>query len=84
VPVVGSRAGGLPEVVRDGVTGFLVEVGESGEATARCLALLRDAALRRRFGAAAREDAVARFAEREVVARYVAIYERVLATAPAG
>ena len=84
VPVVGSRAGGLPEVVRDGVTGFLVEVGESAEATARCLTLLRDAALRRRFGAAARDDAVARFAERDVVARYVAIYERVLATAPAG
>ena len=79
VPVVGTRSGGLPEVVRDGDTGFLVEVGEIDAAVARCLRLLDDEALRRRFGAAAREDAVRRFAEADVVARYVGIYERVLA-----
>jgi L-malate glycosyltransferase len=79
VPVVGCRSGGLPEVVRDGATGFLVEVGEVGEAVARCERLLGDADLRVQFGAAGRADAVERFAEGEVVAKYVAVYERVLA-----
>jgi N-acetyl-alpha-D-glucosaminyl L-malate synthase BshA len=78
VPVVGCRSGGLPEVVRDGETGYLVEVGEVDAAAARCLSLLGDAGLRRRFAAAARDDAVRRFAEPDVVARYVAIYERAL------
>ena len=41
VPVIGNRAGGLPEVVRDGETGFLVEVGEVAEAADRCLELQR-------------------------------------------
>lgn len=81
VPVVGCRSGGLPEVVRDGETGFLVESGEVDAAVARCLRLLGDDDLRRRFGEAARADAVTRFAEADVVGRYVAVYERVLAAA---
>ena len=81
VPVVGTRSGGLPEVVRDGDTGFLVEVGETDAAVARCLRLLDDEPMRLRFGASARADAVERFAEADVVARYTAIYERVLSEA---
>lgn len=80
VPVIGCRSGGLPEVVRDGETGFLVEVGEVDAAVAQCERLLGDRELRRRFGAAAREDAVQRFAKADVVARYVDVYERALAT----
>jgi N-acetyl-alpha-D-glucosaminyl L-malate synthase BshA len=78
VPVAGYRSGGLPEVVRDGETGILVETGEVDEASRRCVSLLGDAARRARFAKAARDDAVGRFAEPDVVARYVAIYERVL------
>ncbi len=81
VPVVGTRAGGLPEVVRDGATGLLFEVGEIDAAVGHCRRLLDDEALRSRFGTAAREDAVANFAEADILARYVAIYERVLGEA---
>jgi len=79
VPVIGSDAGGLPEVVKSGRTGFLVEVGDVESAAEHATKLLRDEPLRRRMGDAAREDVVARFAGPAVVDRYLALYERALA-----
>ena len=50
VPVVAGRSGGIPEAVRDGSTGLLVEA-ERAEAVAAALRrLLDDSALRRRLG----------------------------------
>jgi L-malate glycosyltransferase len=79
VPVVASRVGGLPEVVREGENGFLLPVGDVEGMASAALRLLRDDALHRRFKAAARRWAVAEFAQDQVVARYRALYERVLA-----
>ena len=79
VPVIGTDSGGLPEVVQDGRTGFLVEVGDVDAAAGHAARLLRDESQRRRMGAAARADAVERFAGPAVVDRYLALYERVLA-----
>lgn len=54
VPVIAGRSGGIPEAVRDGETGLLVEA-EQAEAVAEAVTrLLNDAALRARFGAAGR------------------------------
>src|SRR5262249_47379420 len=44
VPVIGSNAGGLPEVVRHGETGFLCEVGDIDAMAAAGVSLLRDRA----------------------------------------
>ncbi len=74
VPVLGTRAGGLPEVVADGETGILFEIGDIETAAREAVALLRDDARRTRMGAAARERAVARFAESDVVAQYESLY----------
>ena len=60
-PVVASRIGGLPEVVEDGVTGFLVEPGNVDELRGRLAELLRDRGLAARLGRNARERAVERF-----------------------
>jgi len=79
VPVVGTDAGGLPEVVRSGRTGFLVEVGDVESAAAQAIGVLRDEPRRRGMGAAAREDAVARFSGAAIVDRYLSLYERALA-----
>lgn len=50
LPVIGGRAGGVPDAIVDGETGFLVD-GRSAEAIAsRCVQLLEDAELRRRMG----------------------------------
>jgi N-acetyl-alpha-D-glucosaminyl L-malate synthase BshA len=78
VPVVASRAGGLPEVVEHGVTGFLERVGDV-EAMARdALRVLADPALRERMGRAARERALRLFEPEAVVDRYEAVYREAL------
>ncbi len=53
-PVVGSRMGGIPELVRDGETGSLFEAGNAPQLGAKLDALMLDAVLRRRMGAAGR------------------------------
>jgi glycosyltransferase involved in cell wall biosynthesis len=61
VPVVAANHGGLPEIVRDGVTGLLVPPGDA-QALARALRTLADdTALRARMAEAARADANERF-----------------------
>ena len=82
VPVVATAVGGVPEVVVDGECGYLCPVGDVECMAAAVLRLLRDEPLRRAFGAAGRRRAVEVFAQDAIVARYRAIYERVLA-APA-
>jgi N-acetyl-alpha-D-glucosaminyl L-malate synthase BshA len=79
VPVVASRVGGVPEVVTDGETGLLAEVGDVGAMAAHVVRLLGDEPLRARFAAAARERALAAFPLEATVARYEAVYRRVIA-----
>jgi N-acetyl-alpha-D-glucosaminyl L-malate synthase BshA len=78
VPVVATAVGGLPEVVTDGENGYLLPVGDIDGFAAVALRLLKDEALRRRFGAAGRRRAVEVFSQDAVVARYREIYQRVL------
>jgi N-acetyl-alpha-D-glucosaminyl L-malate synthase BshA len=80
VPVVASDAGGLPEVVRDGETGFLLPVGDVDAMAAAVGRVLDDAALHRRLSHAARADAVERFSRAPMVTRYERYYERVLSS----
>ncbi|MCG3134304.1 MAG: N-acetyl-alpha-D-glucosaminyl L-malate synthase [Planctomycetes bacterium] len=79
VPVVATRVGGVPEVVEDGVTGLLVPPGDPGAAAGALRRLAEDRPFARSLGASGRRRAVERFGEDAVLARYVAIYERVLA-----
>jgi N-acetyl-alpha-D-glucosaminyl L-malate synthase BshA len=78
VPVVASRAGGLPEVVRDGVTGSLREVGDVEGMAEAATRILRDRALWAEMSAAAAIDARERFSTSDIVSQYEAFYERTL------
>jgi N-acetyl-alpha-D-glucosaminyl L-malate synthase BshA len=80
VPVVGSDAGGLPEVVKSGETGFLLPVGDIEGMAARALELLKDDARRRRMGQAGQARAAALFEADRTVDRYESYYRQVLAT----
>jgi glycosyltransferase involved in cell wall biosynthesis len=73
VPVVASRVGGLPDIVRDGETGLLVEPSRPDALAAAILRLLGDADLRTRFGRAARLD-VQRFSLDAYAGRLTRIY----------
>jgi glycosyltransferase involved in cell wall biosynthesis len=66
LPVVATRHNGIPEVVQDGVTGYLVQEGDSRDMADRLVALARDAELRHRMGVAGWQRAKANFSwERE-------------------
>lgn len=72
--VVGTRAGGIPELVEDGRTGHLVPVGDPSAMADAILALLRDADARRRLGEAGRARVEARFTVSRMVDETLAAY----------
>ena len=74
VPVVGARAGGIPDVIRDGRNGFMFTPGDLGELTERLRALLFDPVLRGEMGKNARES-VAPHDWRSSTQRLVDYYE---------
>src|SRR6185436_20031441 len=77
VPVIGTRAGGLPEVVEHGVTGYLGEPENVAEMAEGALNLLRDESRYRVASAAARERA-SKFDIERVVPLYEEVYQRVV------
>jgi N-acetyl-alpha-D-glucosaminyl L-malate synthase BshA len=79
VPVIASRVGGIPEVVTDGETGFLSEVGDIEKMAEDAARLLADADLRRNMGRRARESALAQYRTDIVIPQYIQFYESVLA-----
>lgn len=78
VPVVASRVGGLPEVVTDGETGFLSEVGDVDKMAEDAARLLADPELRKKMGKSARESAISRYRTDIVIPKYIDYYNRVL------
>jgi N-acetyl-alpha-D-glucosaminyl L-malate synthase BshA len=81
VPVIASRVGGLPEVVRHGVTGWLHPLGDVDAMARDAIAVLSDQALWNATSSAAATDARARFSEADVVGQYEALYRRTLGIA---
>jgi glycosyltransferase involved in cell wall biosynthesis len=73
VPVVATRVGGIPELVREGETGFLVDRDDVPALAARIVELLRDDALRARLGREGRRVAEEAFDLSRTVARYLEI-----------
>ena len=77
VPAFGYNVGGLPEVIRDGVTGYLRPVGDVDGIAAAAVALLLDPTRLAAMRTAAAADARARFSLNAVVAQYEALYRSV-------
>jgi N-acetyl-alpha-D-glucosaminyl L-malate synthase BshA len=79
VPVVATRVGGIPEVITDGETGFLSEIGDVEKMSGDTLKLLGDEDMARRFGAAGRAQAIARYDANTIISQYIAFYEKIIA-----
>jgi glycosyltransferase involved in cell wall biosynthesis len=80
VPVVASNVGGLPEIIDDGVTGFVCPPDALDLMADRGIAVLTDSALHASMARRAAEAVRSRFCTDLVVPRYEAQYEDVLAT----
>lgn len=78
LPVVATRVGGVPDVVRDGEDGFLVEAGATGDLAERLSRLALDPALRARMGRQGRERVLARYAVQRLVDDIDALYRSLL------
>lgn len=78
VPVVCSRVGGVPEVIRDGLEGFLAPAGDSETMSLRALQILEDSDLHQRMGQAARARALSEFCSTKIIPLYESLYQRVM------
>ncbi len=76
IPVVATRVGGIPDLVSDGQTGYLVEAGDEDALVERLRQLIGDRELRERLGAAGREK-VKEFSVERHRERLLAVYRKV-------
>ncbi|MDO3652321.1 N-acetyl-alpha-D-glucosaminyl L-malate synthase BshA [Bacillus subtilis] len=74
VPCIGTNIGGIPEVIKNNVSGFLVDVGDVTAATARAMSILEDEQLSNRFTKAAIEMLENEFSSEKIVSQYEQIY----------
>jgi len=79
LPVVATRAGGIPEIVLDGVTGLLAEPRDPACLAERILTMLDDAALRARLAGAGRRRAMEHFSADAMVDGTLAAWREFLA-----
>ena len=78
LPVVATRVGGVPELVEDGVTGFLVPPRDPDALADALQKLIADPELRRRMGQAGREKALKEFTLDRMLAETQKVYEEIL------
>ena len=81
-PVIASRVGGVPEIVKEGETGLLFPAEDEGALCEAMVRLASSPGLRERFGAAARV-AVEEFTWPAIADQYTKIYQETLALRPA-
>jgi glycosyltransferase involved in cell wall biosynthesis len=81
VPIVASRVGGIPEVVRDGLNGYLIEPGDSEALATNVNTLLDRPEQRRHFGQAGRALVLERFSIERMVEGNYRLYQQLCASA---
>lgn len=75
VPCIGTNIGGIPEVIKDQVSGFLVEVGDIQAASEKALAVLEDKQLSKRLTDHALKMVETSFSSQRIVSQYERIYD---------
>lgn len=82
-PVVATRVGGVPDVVREGEDGFLVDTGDTDALAERLARLAADPELRERMGETARNRVLPRYAVDRLVDDVDRLYRALLSEADA-
>lgn len=75
-PVITTNISSMPEIVDEGVTGYLIPPGDEQALAQRALALLHDAALRRRMGEAAQRRVAENFSHEVMIDRLERLFEK--------
>lgn len=78
VPIVGAKAGGIPEIVRDGINGYLVPPGNAEALVEPIVSLLQDRQLAASFGSAGQQIVQEFFSIPAMVAGNLNIYRKLL------
>lgn len=78
IPVLGTANGGICEVVEDGVTGYLCDVGDTDTMADRATEILSDDQRAQTMGRKGRRRAMALFTRDKIVSQYETLYEKVL------
>ena len=84
VPAIATNVGGVPELIEDGVNGFLFPVGDVEGMSQAAATLLLDPAKLEAMADAARKTAQQRFCASKIIPLYESYYERVLERAGSG
>lgn len=78
VPCIGTNVGGIPEVIADGKTGYLVDVGHIKTITEKSLHILQNDHMHEKFAKEAVRLANERFSATAIVDQYEKIYQHLL------
>jgi glycosyltransferase involved in cell wall biosynthesis len=74
VPCIGTNVGGIPEVIQDGQTGFICELGNIEDVSAKGIALLTDQRLHEKFSKQSIDMVHLKFKAEQIVAQYEQLY----------
>ena len=78
IPPIGSTAGGIPDVIIDGVNGLLFKRGDWKDLAMRMLTLINDETLRNKLATKARETVVKKYSWQVIASKMKEIYAAVL------
>lgn len=76
VPCIGTNIGGIPEVIEDGKTGYLCELGDVASVAEKAIMLLKDEELHKKYSNHAIYRTEALFSSKQIVDQYEQIYYR--------
>jgi glycosyltransferase involved in cell wall biosynthesis len=78
LPVVAPNVGGFPEIVEEGVTGYLIDNRDPSMFAARCVELLSDTKKRKHMAEAAQQRVIDHFSKETMATQYYQLYEELL------
>ncbi len=74
LPIIAPKVGGIPEIINDGVEGFLIEGRNPADFAEKCLLLSQDQALRQKMSMAAHERVLREFSAAKMADSYLQCY----------
>ncbi|MBT2656376.1 N-acetyl-alpha-D-glucosaminyl L-malate synthase BshA [Bacillus sp. ISL-18] len=78
VPCIGTNVGGIPEVIQQGVSGYISEVGDIEDISGKAVSLLNDADLHQKMSFEALKTVKNKFKAEHIVEQYEQIYAKLL------